>query len=74
MHKIPGDHNKKETKVEIGGRSPFAVSDDTAVSDILEVCRASLSRLILQQSHALQQVTPHAQRGAILLCRYVQFQ
>lgn len=47
MHKIPGDHNKKETKVEIGGRSPFAVSDDTAVSDILEVCRASLSRLIL---------------------------
>ena len=37
----------KRTKVESGGRSPFTVSNDTAVCDILEFWGASLSRLIL---------------------------
>ncbi len=33
----------KKTKGDAGERSPFTVSDDTAVSDILEVCRVSFS-------------------------------
>lgn len=49
VHQTQEDHSK-ETKGESGERSPFIVSDDTAVSDILEVCGASLSRLILIKS------------------------
>lgn len=46
VHQTQENHNKK-TKNISGERSPLIVSDDTAVSDILEVCGASLSRLIL---------------------------